>query len=142
MAQPATILISVLSRPDISRRKKYIDYTVQLADPGAPTYPALGIVVDLTTVTNPKGYERAKWASPDLPGTATGDAEQLSAPQGFLCTLEQAAANPTMKNFVLRIWTAPGTELGTGAGIPAGLFAALIANAPKIVFRLRQRNFQ
>lgn len=139
MAQPATVAISVQTQPDITRRKKLIEYTFQFVDPGTPTYPAGGIVVDLTTVTNPKGYPRAKWSSPALP--MNGDILQILDPSGYVLTLQQGATAPTMKNFVVRIWTAPGTELGTNSNIPAALFAATLAAAPALCFRLRTGNW-
>lgn len=139
MAQPATILIQSMMKPDVTRRKKYLMYRFLLGDPGVPTYPAGGIVVDLTTVKNMGGWERGVWSEPRLP--TNEDITQEVLPSGYSVTLQQAAAAPTMKNFVLRIWTAPGTELGTGSNIPAGLFAALAANAPTIDFRIRGGNY-
>ena len=139
MAQPATIAIQSLYQPDVSRRKKRYYYGIQLADPGTPTYPAGGIVVDLTTITNPKGFPRAKWARATLPDNS--EIEQLTTPGGYQLQLQQAAANPTLKNFVLRIWTTMGGELGTGSNIPALLFGALLASAPMLEFELRSQNF-
>jgi hypothetical protein len=142
MAQPQTVQVSVIAKPDLTRRKKAYRYAIQLADPGAPTYPAGGIVVNLSysNVLNPLAEPRGKWSSPALPKNI--DIDQISPlASGYNLTLEQAAANPTMSNFVLRIWTAPGTELGTGSAIPAALFAAAIANSPQLIFDIRGANY-
>lgn len=136
---PATTLIAIQSQPDLTRRHKYYEYAIQFADPGTPTYPAGGVVVDLTAATNPKGFYRAKWSSPAIP--ANSAIAQLVLPNGYVVTLQQGATLPTMKNFVVRIWTAPGTELGTNSNIPSGLFGATIGAAPLLVFRLRTGNW-
>lgn len=139
MALPASISVQSYRRPDITRRKKRYYYAIFLADPGTPTYQTGGIPVDLTTVTNPRGYERAKWASPALPNN--DDIEQITTPLGYVLALQQAASLPTMKNFVLHIFTAPGTELGNGSNIPAALFGATLAAAPEIMFEIRGADF-
>lgn len=144
MAQPQTVQVTSVSKPDLTRKKKYYLYAIQLADPGAPTYPAGGIVVNMSyaSVLNGGNWERAKWSDIALPSNSDITCEV--APQGYAgdLVLQQAAANPTMANFVLRIYTAEGTELGAGVAIPAALFAAAIANAPQMVFKIRGANFK
>src|SRR5580700_9761090 len=123
MAQPATVNVASISKPNITRRKKEYYYAITMADPGAPTYPAGGIVVNLSysNVTNQGGWERAKWDSAALPKNSeiTPDANLQF---GYGLSLQQNAIAPTMANFVLRIYE-DGAELAANSAIPANLFA-------------------
>ena len=142
MAQPATVTVTSIMKPDLTRRKKYYKYAITMADPGAPTYPLGGIVVNLSysNVGNAGSWERHAWSSPALPknNEVTPDGNLSS---GYLLSLQQNSVAPTMLNYVLRIWTVAGTELAANAAIPAALFAALIANAPQLIFSLRGSNY-
>lgn len=137
MAQPQTIQVSSIMKPNLSRRKKEYLYAIQMADPGAPTYPNGGIVVNISrsNVLNPLAVERAAWSDPSLPQNY--EIEQYNQPSGYVLALLQNPAAPTMQNFCLHIYTAEGTELAANANIPAALFAAVLANAPQLIFRLR-----
>lgn len=142
MAQPATIVVATIAKPDLTRRKKRYFYGIQMVDPGAPTYPAGGVVINLSysNVVNSLSEPRGKWSSPALPKNI--DITQVGqAVGGYDLELQQGAVAPTMANFVLRIWTSPGTELGTGAAIPASLFAATLALAPVLEFEIRGANY-
>jgi hypothetical protein len=142
MAQPATIVVTSIEKPDLTRRKKVLRYAITMADPGSPTYPAGGVVVNISyaNVVNGGNWERAKWDRPTIPKNTeiTPDANLMF---GYGLSLQQGATSPTMANFVLRIYTSAGTELGTGSAIPSALFAAAIANSPQLVFLLRSANY-
>jgi hypothetical protein len=140
MAAP-TIVVTHNAKPDITRRHKYFELKIQLVG-AAPTYIALangGLIVDLSKIVNPFQIERAQFGAGVLPPNT--DAAPLLVPQGFAAALVQNPVAPTLKNYILQIFSGSATELTNGAALNAALFAATLAAAPAIVFQVRTRNF-
>lgn len=104
----ATIAL-VSQYKDTSRRKKTLIVKGTLAG----TYTVGGVTVDWTTTTNPK------FISNGLVGSNPQHAEVINAPAGYSTEL---IAGTTLKNWLLKIYTAPGVEL-TAIAIPAALIA-------------------
>jgi hypothetical protein len=99
----------VTSHRDVSRRKKKLTLTGTLSG----NYAVGGVPIDFTTVTNPK------MASGGKPAANPTFGEVTNQPGGYAMTLIQGT---TMKNWLLKIWTAPGTEM-TVIAIPAAIIA-------------------
>lgn len=93
-----------------------------------------GQVFDFTAATDPKKLGR--YLPPSKPLPSNDEIAIQQAPLGFTAELKQAAASPTLKNFVLRVFNiATAAELTT-ANYPAGA----INNAVYIRVRTRRRN--
>lgn len=81
-------------------------------------YTTGGFTVDFSTLTNPKKFPHGKFggvgsSTKSLPANNDIDAPQPIDGYGF--TLQQAAANPTIKNYVIQVWGSGGSELAAGA---------------------------
>lgn len=84
-----------------------------------------GLTVDFTTMANPKKIQHGKFggvASSSVPLPGNDDIIAGQDVQGYSVVVQQAAANPTFKNYTLAIYTSGGTELAAGA-MPAVLQA-------------------
>lgn len=90
------------------------------------SYPGTaGETIDFTTMLNTNKLPRGKFggvagSTKALP--ANDDIYIVRVPDGYDASLQQAAASPTLKNYVLHIFTTSDTELSSGA-YAAGLTA-------------------
>jgi len=89
-----------------------------------------GDTIDFTTVQNPTKIERPRppgvinGSTANLPKTS--DIKVLRTPDGYDGYVEQNAANPTLQNYVFRIFSSGTTEVGnvTYASLDGGKFVA------------------
>jgi hypothetical protein len=132
MAAP-TIAITV-EDVIVHRRSKNVLLAFQMYG-GTDVTGATGETVDLTTATNPKGKPRGKLAAKPLP--ANTDIEQITTPVGFVAELKQAAVSPTLANYQLVVYSAMGTPQASSYN--STLCPTLLADSPKIIFRIRQK---
>jgi hypothetical protein len=95
---------------DISRRKKILTISVAI---GAGNYVPGGLPCDLTKVLNPKLLSGAK------PATLPKKGVVINSPAGYNGEFILGA---TMQTCLLKIYSAPGTELAAGA-TPAAIVA-------------------
>lgn len=141
MAAPVITTKSNAS-PDITRRFKFYEPAIYLVG-AAPTYTAVangGMIIDLTQMINVQLKERG--AIPSQPLAPNSDIIALQVPIGYEAYLIQNPTNPTLKNYLLQIFTSFGGELANGAAIPAGLFGATLPAAPAFVFRIKFKNWR
>lgn len=104
----AVAIALVTKHRDFSSRKKKLQIEGTLSGSYVNGTP---IVIDLTTVTNPKLLSGGKPSSNPSRGTL------LSLPGGYTGKL---VAGTTMKTWGLTLYSAPGTELAS-ATLPAAL---------------------
>lgn len=140
MAQPL-VTVQLNSKPDITGRFKYMELRILLSG-AAPTYVALangGLLCDLSKIGNPLAIERGQFGAGVLPPNT--DIAPLLVPAGFSASLVQNTVAPTLKNYILQLFSASATELANGSALNAALFAATPALAPPFVFQVRIKNF-
>lgn len=111
--------ITLKRRTPLGPRQIRRQIAIQLAN----NYTTGGETIDLTTMLNPAKIEHGKFGG--VAGSVkalpqSDDIYTVKIPNGYDAILSQAAASPTLKNFVLQIFTSGGTELAQ-AGYPAGL---------------------
>lgn len=141
MAAP-TITTQSNASPDLTRRFKFYEPAIYLVG-AAPTYTAVangGMLVDLTQMINVQKAPRGSIPASPLPPNS--DIVALQVPIGYEAYLIQNPTNPTLKNFILQIFTSFGGELANGASIPTGLFATTLAAAPPFIFRIKYKNWR
>lgn len=109
----------------ISQEENERIYEITLSAVAGQGYSSVtGEVIDFTKVTsNPK---LARIRPPAKPLPTEGQIEITKMPLGYTAEVKQAAASPTLANYVLRIYDIhAGAELTT-ADYPAGLAGKLI----------------
>ena len=111
-----------LKRKDISRNHAVREIAIQF---DTANYTTGGFTVDLTSMSNPKKIPHGKFSgvgSSTLSLPANTDIAAMQSIDGYDFTLQQAAASPTLKNYVIQVWASGGAELSAGA-MPAALQA-------------------
>lgn len=82
-----------------------------------------GLTVDFTTMLNPQKIQHGKFGGVAQSPSSIPASDDISCPSdvnGYSFLVQQAAANPTLKNYTLTIYGSGGSELAAGA-MPAGL---------------------
>lgn len=139
MAEPTTKTVSLNAQPDLTRRHRFMEVAIQFTDAGAPTYTTGGETIDLSTITNPGKHPRSGFPAGTIP--SNDDIEVLQVPAGHSAYLIQNGTLPTLKNFLLKIYTTAATEHASGA-LAASLFGATVGASPKFIFRIRFKNWR
>lgn len=110
--------ILTLKKVDVSRRKITRHFEFVPSATAGQGYTTGGDTLNFITAANGPGDPRRM--PPGAPTLTSSDFTIKMVPGGYEAEILAAAVNPTLANYLLKLWTSGGTELSQ-ADYPAGL---------------------